>query len=699
MADAGGVVAAAGAADGGEPQQQQQGGIMSMLGGIVRMMVMMSLVKYMFGGGSGSAPVNSKGRVMPPHTNVWPDGQKFDMAVYVSETYDFFDFDNEDKLVWSENNLVYGQLESNNRYKNVSIPATPRMQQNGSVYAHVYLTQIGKSPDPSTKNFRRLATVYKRHMINTYRPKPKVHARKNLLSGEYADDRIEEDDTHEDIIAKQAAPQEIVSFWRPKFALRLLHDFTSFPYGQLPAPLASFYELHERGNQHGYFPVVYPSYFWTLKEEYIQMNSTVTEVPLEMSLEMISMMAFQFQVQMEESWKQQAQFGGNEGDTEEFKRMLMDTNPYLLAITFGVSMLHMVFDFLAFKNDIAFWKNNKSMEGLSVRTIFMNSFFQVVIFLYLLDNDTSWMILLSSGVGLIIEFWKVFKAADITFKPSWPFIVVKNKNSYEKSMTAQYDAQAMQYLSWVLYPLVIGYSIYSLKYEEHKSWYSWALGSLVGCVYTFGFIMMCPQLYLNYKLKSVAHLPWRMLTYKALNTFIDDLFAFIIKMPTLHRLSCFRDDIVFFIYLYQRWIYRTDFSRANEFGLVPVKEGEEGEDTQGKENASDKKENAQIEEILDAAESESVATEQSDTTQASQVSEPASVNTDTDNKASVVDDDDDDDDDDVDSIATELSDDFDVVNAEDAIPSEEADSDSDSVTSRPKRSSSKKLRKRHNRRA
>jgi hypothetical protein len=37
---------------------------------------------------------------------------------------------------------------------------------------------------------------------------------------------------------------------------------------------------------------------------------------------------------------------------------------------------------------------------------------------------------------------------------------------------------------------------------------------------------MCPQLYMNYKLRSVAHLPWRMLTYKALNTFIDDLFAY-----------------------------------------------------------------------------------------------------------------------------------------------------------------------------
>ena len=53
--------------------------------------------------------------------------------------------------------------------------------------------------------------------------------------------------------------------------------------------------------------------------------------------------------------------------------------------------------------------------------------------------------------------------------------------------------------------------------------------------------MMTPQLFINYKLKSVAHLPWRMMTYKALNTFIDDIFAFVIKMPTLYRLGCFRD--------------------------------------------------------------------------------------------------------------------------------------------------------------
>ena len=34
----------------------------------------------------------------------------------------------------------------------------------------------------------------------------------------------------------------------------------------------------------------------------------------------------------------------------------------------------------------------------------------------------------------------------------------------------------------------------------------------------------------------------------------------------MHRLACFRDDIIFFIYLYQRWVYRVDMTRTNEFG-------------------------------------------------------------------------------------------------------------------------------------
>lgn len=56
--------------------------------------------------------------------------------------------------------------------------------------------------------------------------------------------------------------------------------------------------------------------------------------------------------------------------------------------------------------------------------------------------------------------------------------------------------------------------------------------------------------------------------YKILGTVVDDFAAFAIRQPMLHRLACFRDDVVFLVYLYQRWIYGVDPTRVNEFGQV-----------------------------------------------------------------------------------------------------------------------------------
>ena len=154
------------------------------------------------------------------------------------------------------------------------------------------------------------------------------------------------------------------------------------------------------------------------------------------------------------------------------------------------------------------------MKGLSFRSMLLNLFFQTVIFLYLADNDTSWMILISSGVGLVIEVWKLFKAIkSINFarKPgaTLPSLTIVPADSYTLSETKIYDEEAMRYLSAAMYPLVIGYSVYSLAYDSHKSWYSWLLGSTVNFVYSFGFVLMTPQLFINYKLKSTAHMPWK----------------------------------------------------------------------------------------------------------------------------------------------------------------------------------------------
>lgn len=61
-------------------------------------------------------------------------------------------------------------------------------------------------------------------------------------------------------------------------------------------------------------------------------------------------------------------------------------------------------------------------------------------------------------------------------------------------------------------------------------------------------------------------MPGRAMAYKFLNTFIDDLFAFTIKMPFLHRIATLRDDVIFFVYIYQAWAYKVDHTRVNEFG-------------------------------------------------------------------------------------------------------------------------------------
>eukprot|EP00966_Prymnesium_polylepis_P041122 954227-Prymnesium_polylepis.2 len=48
-----------------------------------------------------------------------------------------------------------------------------------------------------------------------------------------------------------------------------------------------------------------------------------------------------------------------------------------------------------------------------------------------------------------------------------------------------------------------------LPWARVRRRYAWLLESLVALVYGGGFIVMTPQLFINYRLKSVAHLPWK----------------------------------------------------------------------------------------------------------------------------------------------------------------------------------------------
>jgi hypothetical protein len=43
--------------------------------------------------------------------------------------------------------------------------------------------------------------------------------------------------------------------------------------------------------------------------------------------------------------------------------------------------------------------------------------------------------------------------------------------------------------------------------RTHRGWYSFIVTTLAQAIYMFGFVQLVPQLIINYKLKSVAHMP------------------------------------------------------------------------------------------------------------------------------------------------------------------------------------------------
>ncbi|XP_015754783.1 PREDICTED: cleft lip and palate transmembrane protein 1-like protein [Acropora digitifera] len=251
--------------------------------------------------------------------------------------------------------------------------------------------------------------------------------------------------------------------------------------------------------------------------------------------------------------------GFSDKDLDEMRGIFTDTNLFLLAVTFGITVLHLLFDFLAFKNDINYWKRRNSMVGLSMRTVIWRCVSTFIIFLYLMDEKTSLLVLIPAGIGSLIEIWKVAKAFKVEVKwekGSRPMLQFGQRTEKEKE-TEEFDSEAMRYLSYALYPLLVAGAVYSLIYYPHKSWYSWIIRSLVNGKLS---ILHFPKL-------KYCHGVRQNCLFQAFNTFIDDVFAFIIMMPTAHRLACFRDDLVFVIYLYQRWLYPVDMKRVNEYGV------------------------------------------------------------------------------------------------------------------------------------
>ncbi|KAL4803309.1 cleft lip and palate transmembrane protein 1-domain-containing protein [Aspergillus unguis] len=529
---------------------------------------------------------------------IWPSDSALDISIYVTPSVAIPALKSlpSSSLVLEEKKFGLGNY-SDVRDVDTTIQVPKEVRQNGTLWAHFFVGLSGHQLDPAAKDYNTDTAVHFFRPLNQYLPKKKAKKLRNLLAD--ADQTEEdEDDGLPDV--------SIASYYHPNFTLSVIPDSGNMKFRQVHHAIRRHTQLEATGardisGQNGwYYPIVFLNTFWQLKTHMIELNSTVETIPLRFTLNNLQNWKFAMMASLDDNAKQtarQAAFGGSTpggGDGSEFemiKEVLLDTNIWLLGTTGVVTILHMVFETLAFKNDISHWRKKKDNVGTSVRTILANVFMQLVIFLYLMDNseNTSWMILASQGFGIVLEAWKVTKTVNVRLRPPpagsffsfLPFVIVfedKHKLTETEKKTQEYDEIAFRYLYIVAVPLLGAYAAYSLMYNTHKSWYSYIIETLVGSVYAYGFLMMVPSLYINYRLKSVAHMPGKAMTYKFLNTFIDDLFAFTVKMPWLHRLATLRDDVIFFIWLYQSYKYRVDYTRVNEFGQGGESDDEEEEE-------------------------------------------------------------------------------------------------------------------------
>ncbi|XP_077576341.1 lipid scramblase CLPTM1L-like [Stigmatopora nigra] len=412
--------------------------------------------------------------------------------------------------------------------RQVNIPLPEETRANGSLYAVVYVHKSGISPLDDSREVHHAA------LLTTHISPAKAEGHRDPQKG--------------------SKLQQAVAHWRPRLSVTMMSEDFPFTKGGMPSDMRRYVRISQEGRRILYLPLLLIDELSFRVKDLMEINRSTTHLPLTVSYEGISLTRFRFWVHLQDVVYSLRQFGFSEEYIDEIKGTLVGSNLYLLVLTAFITALQLICEFLALKNDVGSWRKKKSMAGMSRKSVLWRSFGTLLIFLRLLE-ETSLLVLLPVGVAACVEVWKVFKVFRINVQ--WGRLWV-NKMDEEEKRTVEFDKQASTYLSYLIYPLCVSGAIFSLAYLKKKCYFSWMINSLVTGVYAFGFLSMVPQLFINHKLRSVSHLQGAVLMYRGVNTLVTDMCSCVATLSSSdaflssYQLSCFRDEIFFFIYLYQR---------------------------------------------------------------------------------------------------------------------------------------------------
>ena len=261
-----------------------------------------------------------------------------------------------DSLVMDEQNFQLGNW-SDKRVVDTTFRVPKVVQDNSTLWAHIYVALNGNQLDPTAADYSVKTAYHFFRPLNQILAKKRVVKSKKLLGGDDSNDAMED------------IPQGAVfaSYYHPNFTLSFIPDSGVLHYPKTPPASRQYMVLEATGardssGQNGwYYPILFVNTFWQLRDHMTELNSTIRTLPLHIDLNNLNNWKFNLYANIDENIKQNQRqvanggpipAGGDGSEFEEFKRILIDTNVYLLSTTAIVSVLHMIFEMLAFKNDV-----------------------------------------------------------------------------------------------------------------------------------------------------------------------------------------------------------------------------------------------------------------------------------------------------------------------------------------------------------
>lgn len=133
----------------------------------------------------------------------------------------------------------------------------------------------------------------------------------------------------------------------------ILTDDISLPRGDLPPEIARLLIVTSKME---YLPAVQHDFLYDCLQDLIHITSSHTHEDIMLLYSPTGISKLRLMLCVETALQSILALWFTEKDVDEMKGVFADTRLCLLCLTLSVAALHLLFDFLAFKNEVSFWR-------------------------------------------------------------------------------------------------------------------------------------------------------------------------------------------------------------------------------------------------------------------------------------------------------------------------------------------------------